>query len=67
MFLLPFSAFFSDTYFTYLEHRAFTHRYTELFPSGAQSFFPGKQSPLQCKYKFIYPDFLGEGKSIFWA
>ena len=24
MFLLPFSAFFSDTYFTYLVHRAFT-------------------------------------------
>ena len=30
MFLLPFSAFFSDTYFTYLEHRAFTLRCTEL-------------------------------------
>ena len=45
MFLLPFSAFFSDTYFTYLVHRAFflgtqsfQPRNTEHFPSGTQSF-----------------------------
>ena len=47
-----------DSYAGFLWHRAFT---------GTQSFYPGKQSPLQCKYKFIYPDFLGKGKSIFWA
>ena len=38
MFLLPFSAFFSDTYFTYLVHRAFSLQCTELFPTGTQSF-----------------------------
>ena len=122
MFLLPFSAFFSDTYFTYLVHRAFSlgtqsfyPRCTELLPSvhrasfwqplqpwfvketafffakaqnlrirlvpnswdsyagflwhraftGTQSFYPGKQSPLQCKYKFIYPDFWGREKVFF--
>ena len=51
--------------------QGFFPRCTELLPVhrafflGTQSFYPGKQSPLQCKYKFIYPDFWGREKVFF--
>ena len=55
MFLLPFSAFFSDTYFTYLVHRAFNLRYTELFPTSAQSFFPPVHRSFSLGAQSFYP------------